>query len=121
MRKPFVLAVAIVAALLGLLAGCGGSEEVAVDEGAVVIDVRTPEEYAAGHLDGAVNIDLSAPDFAARIDALDPDESYVVYCHSGNRSAQATAIMRDAGFDDVLDAGGIDDAAESTGRSVVTD
>ena len=86
----------------------------------MVIDVRTPEEFAEGHLEGALNISLQDAAFDQRIDALDPDGTYVVYCRTGNRSAQAAARMADAGFTDVTDAGGIDDAAAATGLEVVT-
>lgn len=74
----------------------------------VVLDVRTPEEFAGPHLEGAVNIDFYSPSFADQIAALDPEGSYVVYCRSGNRSGQATQLMGDLGFADVHDlAGGI--------------
>lgn len=75
-------------------------------EEVVVLDVRTPEEYAAGHIDGAVLVDFQADDFADRIDALDRDTTYVLYCRSGNRSAQARALMADLGFRDVTDVAG---------------
>ena len=81
----------------------------AIEDGASVVDVRTPEEYDAGHLPGARNIDVSADDFESRIETLDPTESYVVYCRTGNRSAAAVRTMLDAGFDDVVNGGGYDD------------
>ena len=88
--------------------------------GTTVIDVRTPAEFAQGHLPGAVNVDVSAPDFASRIAALDHAGSYAVYCHSGNRSAAAVAAMTGAGFTHVYHlAGGIGAWADS-GRAVVT-
>ena len=65
-----------------------------------LLDVRTPEEFAAGHLAGAENIDFYAADFADQIDALDQGEQYVVYCRSGNRSGQATALMAADGIRD---------------------
>lgn len=73
-----------------------------------VIDVRTPAETATGMVAGAMNVDLSAPDFRNRIAALDRDGSYLLYCRTGNRSAQAAEIMRDLGFTDVVDAGGFE-------------
>lgn len=100
--------------------GAMAADEIVVAADTVLIDVRTPEEFAEGHLDGAVNISLQADDFDARIDELDRDGTYVVYCRTGNRSAQAAAAMVDAGFTDVTDAGGIDEAAASTGIEVVT-
>lgn len=68
------------------------------DPGVTVIDVRTPEEYAEGHLDGAVLIDFSAPTFADEIAGLDATQPYLVYCRSGNRSGQAVAVMQQSGF-----------------------
>jgi len=66
-----------------------------------IIDVRTPAEYADGHLENAVNIDYSADDFEDRIDELDKDKTYVIYCRSGVRSAGARDVMEEIGFDEV--------------------
>ncbi len=95
-----------------------GAAAASLAPGTVVIDVRTPEEYAAGHLQGARNIDVSSPTFVEVISTLPTDDPYVVYCRTGNRSAQAVAIMRSQGFTDVTDAGGIDEAQVSTGLPV---
>jgi phage shock protein E len=76
--------------------------------GVTLLDVRTPEEFAEGHIEGAVNIDMQAPDAAARFTELDPDGSYVVYCRSGNRSSEVREFLREQGFTDVADVyGGI--------------
>jgi rhodanese-related sulfurtransferase len=80
-----------------------------VADGAVLLDVRTTEEFADGHLDGARNIDLESEDFRDRAERLDADASYVVYCATGNRAGQAIAIMNDLGIDDAVNAGGYDD------------
>ena len=77
-----------------------------VESADVVLDVRTPEEFAVGHIPDAVNIDVSAPDFASRVGALDTEASYAVYCRTGNRSATAMQIMQDAGFGSVAHLGG---------------
>ena len=74
--------------------------------GVQVLDVRTPEEYAGGHIEGATLIDFYEPDFADRIAQLDRDQEYVVYCQSGNRSGQATAMMAEQGFTTVDDVDG---------------
>ena len=84
--------------------------ESAKAEGAAVIDVRTPEEYAEGHVEGATNIDVQASDFDDRIAELDRDTTYVVYCRSGNRSADAAERMREAGLT-VVDGGSLEDMA----------
>lgn len=72
----------------------------------VLLDIRTPEEYAAGKIAGAENIDFYASDFRDNLNRLDKNSHYVIYCHTGNRSGQALQIMRDLGFTQVEDIGG---------------
>lgn len=78
-----------------------------------VIDVRRPDEFDEAHIVGALNISVEAPDFADRIAELDPDEPYLVYCRTGNRSAVAAAQMADAGIKDIADAAGLADLARA--------
>lgn len=66
--------------------------------GAVLVDVRRPDEFAAGHLPGAVNIEVTAPDFGPRVGALDKTKPTYVYCRSGARSANAAGLLTKAGF-----------------------
>ena len=66
---------------------------------AILIDVRTPKEFALGHIEGAINIDFLAPNFWAEIKNLDPNQSYFVYCRSGRRSIRACILMKNGGFD----------------------
>jgi len=75
----------------------------------VVLDVRTPEEYADGHLAGARNIDFKATDFDDRIAQLDKSKNYVLYCASGNRSGKTATLMAEKGFTKVDNAGGFKD------------
>ncbi|WP_167852213.1 rhodanese-like domain-containing protein [Hymenobacter elongatus] len=75
----------------------------------VVLDVRTPAEYATGHLRHAQNLDFKAADFPARVAALDTSKTYVLYCASGNRSGQAAALMQEKGFARVVNGGGFKD------------
>jgi phage shock protein E len=85
-----------------------------------IIDVRTPAEFAQGHLPGAVNIDISSPGFTAQLDGLDRSAPYAVYCRSGNRSAAALDSMSQMGFTAAYDlSGGIGDW-QSAGGEVVT-
>lgn len=88
-------------------------------DGVVVIDVRTPGEFADGHIDSAVNIDLQNPAFAQQILDLDPDVTYAVYCRSGNRSATATQYMVDNGFTSLYELDGGIVAWESAGLPLV--
>lgn len=74
----------------------------ALDQGAEVIDVRTPGEYDAGHLPGAKLIDVSGTNFATEIEKLDKSQPYAIYCRSGNRSRAAQKAMREAGFEKVV-------------------
>lgn len=68
-----------------------------------VIDVRTPEEFADGHIAGAVNIPVQDANFSAQVAALDPNATYAVYCRSGNRSQPAVAAMSDAGITTIFE------------------
>lgn len=120
MKKTLAaLAVALTVAL-GLAACSAAAEPIELAAGTVIVDVRTPSEYAAGHLDGAINVDVQSATFDTDISALPLDGAYVVYCASGNRSAAAVARMSDLGFTGLTDGHGISDAAASTGLAVVT-
>jgi phage shock protein E len=78
-----------------------------IEQGAMVIDVRTPEEFNAGHLEQAVNYPLSELD--KYITALDKSQPIVLYCRSGNRSGQALAYMESKGFTALHNAGGLNE------------
>lgn len=86
----------------------------------VLLDVRTPAEFAAGHLEGAKNIDVESPDFAAQIAGLDKGATYALYCRSGNRSGVAMATMSGAGFTHVFHLGGGITAWQAAGLPVTS-
>jgi len=65
---------------------------------ATVIDVRTPDEYREGHINGAQNININDPLFSEKISVLDKEATYVVNCLSGGRSSRATSLMLERGF-----------------------
>ena len=90
------------------------------DKSIVLLDVRTPTEFAAGHIAGATNVDFESGTFESDIQQLDKSKSYAVYCRSGNRSGQATALMAKDGFKTIfnLDGGLIN--WQSAGNPVVT-
>jgi rhodanese-related sulfurtransferase len=67
----------------------------------VLLDVRTPGEFAAGHLPGAVPLDISGADVQARLAQLDRTPTYLVYCRTQNRSGRAAETMRRLGFGQV--------------------
>lgn len=109
--------------LLLALAGCTDTttaeSEIAITQDTVILDVRTPQEFAEGHLEGARLLDFNSGEVAAAIPQLDTDGEYLVYCRSGNRSAQAIQLMQDAGIEDVTNLGSLEEAAEATTLPIV--
>jgi phage shock protein E len=84
-----------------------------------VIDVRTAEEFAEGHVKGARNLDIRNGDFEKALANLDKEAPYSVYCRSGNRSAAAVELMRNAGFTNVVDLGAVEEAAQALALPIV--
>lgn len=74
--------------------------------GLTVLDIRTPAEFAEGHISGATNLDFYEAQFANWLDDLDKDAPYFVYCRSGNRSASAIETMKELGFAEVYELDG---------------
>jgi len=66
-----------------------------IDGGAIVLDVRTKEEFEGGHINGSKNIDIYNPTFKEQVGEFDKSRGYVVCCASGGRSAKATQMMID--------------------------
>jgi len=105
-KRFFVPLLIVIATTLG---ACSSSDDstsrvnAEVIASSMIIDVRTPEEYAAGHLEGATLI----------------DGSYIIYCRSGNRSAQAVERLKAAGFTNLTDLGSLENASEETGIAIV--
>lgn len=73
-----------------------------ISAASVLVDVRTPGEYAQGYIPGAVNIDFRSPDFEQRLDSLDKSRTYLLYCAAGSRSSKAADLMKSKGFGSVL-------------------
>ncbi|MDR2884001.1 MAG: rhodanese-like domain-containing protein [Deferribacteraceae bacterium] len=73
-------------------------EKNAKDPNFIIIDIRTPEEYADSHIDKAINIDFYADDFSDKLAKLDKNKTYMVYCRSGNRSGKAMPTFDSLGF-----------------------
>jgi rhodanese-related sulfurtransferase len=69
----------------------------------VIVDVRTPAEFAASHLAGAVNVDFRSPAFETKLAGLDRSKSYLIYCRVGHRSGNALPIFKRLGFVSVFD------------------
>jgi rhodanese-related sulfurtransferase len=108
--------IALIASVL-LLAGCSSSSSAidlsvaefsgkVAEAGVITLDVRTPGEFAEGHIEGAQLIDFQSGNFENEISSLDKNATYAVYCRSGNRSGQAVKVMHDAGFHNVYNLNG---------------
>jgi rhodanese-related sulfurtransferase len=68
------------------------------DSNLIILDVRTPEEYADGKIANAINIDVKDESFKSKVTKLNKSKSYLVYCKAGSRSANAVSIMQELGF-----------------------
>jgi len=88
------------------------------NEPGVIIDVRTQGEYNDGHLANVdLHYDFNSGEFEEKVDDLDKDKTYYLYCRTGNRSGQAAEIMKKRGFDNVHNIGGFDDLVNKEGFS----
>ncbi|AKD05295.1 rhodanese-like domain-containing protein [Pontibacter korlensis] len=79
----------------------------------VLLDVRTPGEFASGHLDGAIISDFRGGEFAKDMANWDKDKVYYLYCASGNRSGQAAELMKQAGFKHIYNLGAYKELKEA--------
>lgn len=127
--RSTIVALAGILTVIPLASACGNPDSgqaqgptalESVPSNAVIIDVRTPEEFAQQHLEGALNINVQSADFVTQIEALDRNTAYAVYCRSGNRSAQAVKIMKDLGFTSVSDHGSVAQASGSLGIAIIS-
>ena len=121
--KRVLIALFVVTLVLGCSAcsGIGSSTAVhssstswdAIKGGALLVDVRGPQEYASGSIDGSVNIPHD--EIRSTADELGSDKSrqVVVYCRSGRRAGLAMKALKDLGFDNVINAGGYSDLLQS--------
>lgn len=108
---------AVLAASTLFLTGCGSEATIGLgaqdfqfktqEVGVVTLDVRTPDEFAEGHLVNALNINVEGASFDSEVGKLDKGVTYAVYCRSGRRSGDAINRMKDAGFKNLvnMDAG----------------
>ena len=94
------------------------AEVLITDQDRTLVDVRTPAEYAAGHIAGASNIDFYEADFLEQFQDFDQDQPLAIYCRSGGRSGQALQALQAAGFSDVVDLSGGIMAWENAGQEV---
>lgn len=71
-----------------------------------LVDVRTPEEFAEGHIENAINMDINGDNFEASVASLDKEKPVMVYCKAGGRSAKAAAKLKEMGFKSISDLDG---------------
>jgi phage shock protein E len=114
----------VAAALLGgavNLSACSSNDSQAVINvtESIIIDVRSAEEFATGHLEGALNLNVEDGTLQSTLASLDPSDSYIVYCRSGRRSAIAVEQMAAAGFANVTDLGSVEDASRATSIAII--
>ena len=74
-----------------------------VEENVVLLDVRTPKEFAQGKIPEAINLDFYHDGFAEKLEKLDKNNTYMVYCAAGRRSKHALSLLKDKGFKSVYD------------------
>ena len=74
-----------------------------VEKGYTIIDVRTPEEYEEGHIEGAQNINIKSEAFVTEIENLSKSDTLLIYCRSGRRSLYAAQVMVSIGFQRIYD------------------
>ena len=72
----------------------------------VVVDFRTPEEFSEGSIASAINIDFNSFSFKSKLEKLEKEKEYLIYCRNGNRSGQALEIMKNMGFKNVTNLSG---------------
>ena len=121
MRRIILLPLAASALMLSLTACSAGPVAGSVEVGAntIILDVRTADEHAAGHLEGSQLLDFNSGEVAKAIPTLDPEAEYLVYCRSGNRAGQAITLMEQAGFTNLTNLGSLEQAAQATGVAII--
>lgn len=74
-----------------------------IAEGHPLVDVRTPEEFTQGHIEGAQNLNYFDADFAGQFKTFDKERPLLIYCRSGNRSGRAAKLLDSLGFQKIYD------------------
>lgn len=86
-----------------------------------LLDVRSPQEYASGHISGALNMNMYSSSFMEEVKKLDRVRKYALYCQSGGRSSMALKFMQSLGFVDVVHMDGGISAWESSNFPIITE
>ena len=115
-RKVFTMRILKLLFLCLLLGGCSAPERLEMKESAVLIDVRSVDEYNSGFIPGAVNIPHG--EIAEKIAAVAPDKAtpLYLYCRSGRRVGIAMEKLKELGYTDMVNLGGFEEAKEKLGK-----
>ncbi len=95
-----------------------GAAKLLADKKVLVLDIRTPKEFAGGHIAGATNLDFYAADFESRLGQLDKSKTYLVHCAVGGRSTKSLAQFKKLGFQSVVHLDGGFKAWQKAGKPV---
>ncbi|MBL9136806.1 MAG: rhodanese-like domain-containing protein [Verrucomicrobiales bacterium] len=96
----------------------GAKKLLAKEKNITVLDVRTPSEFADGHIADARNIDFNAPGFEAEVSKLDRNKTYLVHCAAGGRSTRSLSVLQRLGFKNVVHLDGGLNAWTKSGQPV---
>lgn len=111
MKQALIFAAILIAVGIGIIAfvtTSGRPSSTSLSDATTIIDVRTPEEFAAGHVPGAINFPVERME-AGKFPDVKKDSSIALYCRSGRRATSAHEMMKSAGFTNVRNMGGLDD------------
>ena len=93
-------------------------EFLSAENDVIVLDVRTPQEFSAGHIEGALNLDIKQDGFKERLAKLEKGNAFLVHCASGRRSQLSVAIMEELGFENIYHLDGGFNAWKQAGNPV---
>lgn len=115
---PIIISLVITSCASNSQVSVQSFEKALADKNTILLDVRSPQEFEEGHLHNAINMDVLSSDFTSKVDALNTQNTVMVYCRSGKRSATAASILQSKGFKVIDLAGGIT-AWTNAGNSIV--
>lgn len=111
MKNALIIAAILIAVGTGVITfmtGSGRPTSATLPDNTTIIDVRTAEEFAAGHVKGAINFPVESMQ-AGQFPSIDKNTSIALYCHSGRRAASALNLLKSDGFTNVRNIGGLND------------
>ena len=95
-----------------------GAGKLIQEKNVIVLDIRTPEEFKAGHIAGATNLNFNAGDFAQKLDQLDKEKTYLLHCASGRRSTASLETFKRLKFKSIIHLDGGLKAWQKAGKPI---